>query len=154
MAMTGITASFRFPGSTHHSLRHFATTLVPLPRLHFLIPAYAPLTARSVQPYRALNVPELVPEVAGSTRNTWSIIMKFWRLSVLTQCWPRAMSKEGVILPRQCFCEVASRPQKSSTTLIWHIQREALSTIDGCLMIFRSASVMCRQEVCRWVLLF
>ena len=61
--MTGITASFRFPGGTHHSLRHFATTLVPFPRLHYLIPSYAPLTARAIQPYRALNVPELISEV-------------------------------------------------------------------------------------------
>ena len=90
MAMTGITASFRFPGGTHHSLRHFATTLVPFPRLHYLIPSYAPLTARAIQPYRALNVPELISEVMHFILHT-GICLKFQpkvsdRPSALTPC--------------------------------------------------------------------
>ncbi|XP_065205770.1 tubulin beta chain-like isoform X1 [Planococcus citri] len=43
--MSGITAAFRFPGQLNGDLRKLAVNLVPFPRLHFLIPSFAPLTS-------------------------------------------------------------------------------------------------------------
>lgn len=45
--MSGITAAFRFPGQLNGDLRKLAVNLVPFPRLHFLIPSFAPLTGSS-----------------------------------------------------------------------------------------------------------
>lgn len=61
--MSGITASFRFPGQLNTDLRKLLVNLVPFPRLHFFIPAYAPLTSRSAAPYTLLTVPELTQQL-------------------------------------------------------------------------------------------
>ena len=57
--MSGITACFRFPGQLNTDLRKLLVNLVPFPRLHFFVPAYAPLLSRSARPYTILTVPEL-----------------------------------------------------------------------------------------------
>jgi tubulin beta len=44
-------------------LRKLAVNMVPFPRLHFFMPAFAPLTARGSQQYRALTVPELTQQM-------------------------------------------------------------------------------------------
>ncbi|XP_014786384.1 tubulin beta-1 chain [Octopus bimaculoides] len=57
--MSGMTTCFRFPGQLNADLRKLGVNMIPFPRLHFFIPGFAPLTARSIQPYRAMTVPEL-----------------------------------------------------------------------------------------------
>lgn len=54
--MSGITAAFRFPGQLNGDLRKLAVNLVPFPRLHFLVPSYAPLTC-------SLNVNDLIMQI-------------------------------------------------------------------------------------------
>ena len=63
--MSGITTCLRFPnpGGGAGTLRELATSLVPFPRLHFLMPGFAPLTSRGSQQYRALTVPELTQQM-------------------------------------------------------------------------------------------
>jgi len=62
--MSGITMPLRFPDSGGPStLRELAISLVPFPRLHFLVPGFAPLTSRGSQQYRALTVPELTQQM-------------------------------------------------------------------------------------------
>ncbi|CAG7836872.1 unnamed protein product [Allacma fusca] len=66
VAMSGVTAAFRFPGTTSHTLRSIATTLVPYPKLHYLIPGYAPLTSRDEQPYSNVSIKSLLPELLST----------------------------------------------------------------------------------------
>jgi len=63
MVMGGVTTCFRFPGQLNADLRKLAVNMVPFPRLHSFINGFAPLTARSVQPYRAITVPELTQQI-------------------------------------------------------------------------------------------
>ncbi|GJJ08733.1 Tubulin beta-2 chain [Clathrus columnatus] len=44
-AICGLSTSLRFPGQLNGNLRKFAMNLVPFPRLHFLMPSYAPFFA-------------------------------------------------------------------------------------------------------------
>lgn len=62
-AMSGITTCIRFPGQLNADLRKIMVNMVPFPRLHFFMPGFAPLTSRGNQPYRAINVPELVRQL-------------------------------------------------------------------------------------------
>ncbi|KZC09080.1 PREDICTED: tubulin beta-3 chain-like isoform X2 [Dufourea novaeangliae] len=61
--MSGITACFRFPGQQNTDLRKLRVNLVPFPRLHFFVAAYAPLTSRSSAPYKLVSVPELTQQL-------------------------------------------------------------------------------------------
>jgi len=63
MAMSGVTASFRFPGQLNSDLRKLCIATIPFPRLHFYIPGFAPLTSRGAQPYRTLSVLDTVQQV-------------------------------------------------------------------------------------------
>lgn len=57
--MSGITAAFRFPGQLNGDLRKLAVNLVPFPRLHFLVPSFAPLTSQT-------NVNDLIMQIFNS----------------------------------------------------------------------------------------
>merc|ERR1711881_5057 len=61
--MSGVTTCLRFPGQLNADLRKLAVNMVPFPRLHFLMPGFAPLTSRGSQQYRALTVPELTQQM-------------------------------------------------------------------------------------------
>ncbi|KAI5105240.1 tubulin, beta 2c [Silurus meridionalis] len=73
--MSGFTTCLRFPGQLNADLRKLAVNMlngdlrklavnmVPLPRLHFFIPGFAPLTSRGSQQYRALTVAELTQQM-------------------------------------------------------------------------------------------
>ncbi|XP_033760821.1 tubulin beta-1 chain-like [Pecten maximus] len=64
--MSGVTSSMRFPGQLNTDLRKLAVNLIPFPRLHFLIPGFAPLTSRGCVQYRALSVAKLAQEIFGA----------------------------------------------------------------------------------------
>ena len=66
LSMSGTTTCLRFPGQLNADLRKLATNMVPFPRLHFFMPGFAPLTARSNSQYRALTVPELCQQMFDS----------------------------------------------------------------------------------------
>jgi tubulin beta len=48
ITMSGVTTCLRFPGQLNADLRKLAVNMVPFPRLHFFMPGFAPLVARSV----------------------------------------------------------------------------------------------------------
>ncbi|GAB1598959.1 tubulin beta-2 chain-like [Argonauta hians] len=61
--MSGMTTCFRFPGQLNADLRKLGVNMTPFPRLHFYVPGFAPLTARSIQAYRPITVPELTQQL-------------------------------------------------------------------------------------------
>ncbi|CAF4682820.1 unnamed protein product [Rotaria sp. Silwood1] len=61
--MSGVTACLRFPGQLNADLRKLAVNMVPFPRLHFFMPAFAPLASRGSQQYRALTVPDITRQM-------------------------------------------------------------------------------------------
>ena len=63
LTMSGITTCLRFPGQLNADLRKLAVNMVPFPRLHFLIPGFAPLTAKSDVDYRKISVNELITQM-------------------------------------------------------------------------------------------
>lgn len=75
-AMSGITTCLRFPGQLNADLRKLCVNLIPFPRLHFFIPAFAPLSSRFVQVYRSQNVHDLTNQI-------------FDIKSLMTACDPR-----------------------------------------------------------------
>ncbi|KAF8819827.1 beta-tubulin [Cardiosporidium cionae] len=66
IAMSGVTCSLRFPGQLNSDLRKLAVNLVPFPRLHFFLIAFAPLTSKGSQQYRASTVSELTQQMFDS----------------------------------------------------------------------------------------
>jgi hypothetical protein len=60
-------------GQLNADLRKLAVNMVPFPRLHFFMSAFAPLTSRGGQPYRAMSVHELVHQ-AFNPRNVMCAI--------------------------------------------------------------------------------
>jgi len=58
-AMSGTTASLRFPGQLNSNLRKLGVNLIPFPRLHFLTVSLAPLVSRANMPYQAFTVEEI-----------------------------------------------------------------------------------------------
>ncbi|XP_071942225.1 tubulin beta-4A chain-like [Antedon mediterranea] len=65
-AMSGITASLRFPGQLNADLRKLAVNMVPFPRMHFFMPGFAPLISRSSKEYANLTVAELTQQMFDS----------------------------------------------------------------------------------------
>lgn len=63
LAMSGVTTCLRFPGQLNADLRKLAVNMVPFPRLHFFIPAVAPLSSRTTEQYTAITVPEIVKQM-------------------------------------------------------------------------------------------
>jgi len=61
--MSGITTCLRFPGQLNADLRKLAVNMVPFPRLHFFMPAYAPLTSKDCQAYECMSVAELTQQL-------------------------------------------------------------------------------------------
>lgn len=55
--------SYRFPGQLNADLRKLLVNMVPFPRLHFFVPGYVPLMARSAAPYKVLSVPQLTQQM-------------------------------------------------------------------------------------------
>ncbi|KAK3752235.1 hypothetical protein QZH41_012243, partial [Actinostola sp. cb2023] len=64
--MSGVTTSLRFPGQLNADLRKLAVNMVPFPRLHFFIPAHAPLIRNQSEVYRAHDVTELTNDMFSS----------------------------------------------------------------------------------------
>lgn len=64
LQLTSLLFSFqRFPGQLNADLRKLAVNMVPFPRLHFFMPGFAPLSARTNQAYQNMTVPELTMQM-------------------------------------------------------------------------------------------
>ncbi|KAI0366268.1 beta-tubulin 2 [Pilatotrama ljubarskyi] len=74
--MCGVSTSLRFPGQLNGDMRKLAMNLVPFPRLHFLVPSYAPLYDPKAKAYVRWNTKDLTSAV-------------FDRANLLVACDPR-----------------------------------------------------------------
>jgi len=74
--MCGVSTSLRFPGQLNGDLRKLGLNLVPFPRLHFLMPSYAPFLAAGSESFSRNSVADLTTAV-------------FDRHSLLVACDPR-----------------------------------------------------------------
>ncbi|TCD64053.1 Tubulin beta-2 chain [Steccherinum ochraceum] len=74
--MCGVSTSLRFPGQLNGDLRKLALNLIPFPRLHFLIPSYAPFYDPKARAFMRMSVPDLTHAV-------------FDRRNMLVACDPR-----------------------------------------------------------------
>ncbi|GLB44875.1 putative tubulin is the major constituent of microtubules [Lyophyllum shimeji] len=57
--MCGVSTSLRFPGQLNGDLRKLGMNLIPFPRLHFLMPSYAPFYNPRASAFQGLSIPEL-----------------------------------------------------------------------------------------------
>jgi len=57
--MCGVSTSLRFPGQLNGDLRKLGLNLVPFPRLHFLMPSYAPFYDWTARSFLRTTVPDL-----------------------------------------------------------------------------------------------
>ncbi|KAF8896653.1 beta-tubulin 2 tubb2 [Infundibulicybe gibba] len=74
--MCGVSTSLRFPGQLNGDLRKLGMNLVPFPRLHFLMPSYAPFYDPNARSFQKVSVAELTQAV-------------FDRKNLLVACDPR-----------------------------------------------------------------
>lgn len=74
--MCGVSTSLRFPGQLNGDLRKLGMNLIPFPRLHFLMPSYAPFTDPKNIEYQKLSIPDLTRAL-------------FDRKNLLVACDPR-----------------------------------------------------------------
>mmetsp|Transcript_36853 Transcript_36853/g.54133 ORF Transcript_36853/g.54133 Transcript_36853/m.54133 type:complete len:453 (+) Transcript_36853:78-1436(+) len=95
-AVSSLTASLRFDGALNVDLNDFPTTLVPYPRIHFMMTAYAPLLSAEKSYHENNNVAELTSQVMGEKNN------------MLTECDPRhgkymscCLMYRGDVVPRE-----------------------------------------------------
>ncbi|ODM90301.1 Tubulin beta-2 chain [Orchesella cincta] len=58
-AMAGLSSTYRFPARGHVDWAAMRCVMVPSPKLHFFLPAYAPLNSRGVQAYRTFSVHDI-----------------------------------------------------------------------------------------------
>lgn len=75
--VSSLTASLRFDGSLNIDMNDFPTTLVPYPRIHFLMTAYAPLISNAKAYHENHSVTELTASVMGDP------------VTMMTKCDPR-----------------------------------------------------------------
>jgi tubulin beta len=61
--MSGLTTFFRFRDMPIGTLSQFANSMVPIEKFRFLVPSFAPVTARRSQQCPPLTVPELVAQI-------------------------------------------------------------------------------------------
>ncbi|KAL0058443.1 Tubulin beta-2 chain, partial [Marasmius tenuissimus] len=83
--MCGTSTSLRFPGQLNGDLRKLAMNLIPFPRLHFLMPSYAPIYDPKAQVYQGSSIPELTAAL-------------FDRKNLLVACDPRFGCVELVLV--------------------------------------------------------
>ncbi|KAH9953206.1 beta-tubulin 2 tubb2 [Lactifluus volemus] len=74
--MCGVSTSLRFPGQLNGDLRKLCLNLIPFPRLHFLVPSYAPLFDPKTHMFQRVSVPDLTNAL-------------FDRKNLLVACDPR-----------------------------------------------------------------
>ncbi|PCH42400.1 beta-tubulin 2 [Wolfiporia cocos MD-104 SS10] len=110
--MCGVSTSLRFPGQLNGDLRKLGLNLIPFPRLHFLMPSYAPLHDPKAKAFARLSVPELTSAL-------------FDRRSLLVACDPRygryltaATIFRGKISSREAEHSVLELQRKNSNQFV------------------------------------
>ncbi|KZT07580.1 beta-tubulin 2 [Laetiporus sulphureus 93-53] len=110
--MCGVSTSLRFPGQLNGDLRKLGLNLIPFPRLHFLMPSYAPFIDPNNKAFTRLSVPELTSAL-------------FDRRNLLVACDPRfgryltaATIFRGKISSREAEYSVKDLQTKNSTQFV------------------------------------
>lgn len=110
--MCGISTSLRFPGQLNGDLRKLGLNLVPFPRLHFLMPSYAPFYNPQDRAFLRMSVADLTQAA-------------FDRKNLLVACDPRfgryltaATIFRGAISSREAESAVADLQRKNSAQFV------------------------------------
>lgn len=110
--MCGVSTSLRFPGQLNGDLRKLGLNLIPFPRLHFLMPSYAPFQDLKTQSFTRSSVAELTSAL-------------FDRRNLLVGCDPRygryltaATIFRGPISSREAEYTVLDLQKKNSNIFV------------------------------------
>jgi tubulin alpha len=111
--VSSLTASLRFEGSLNVDINDFPTVLVPYPRLHMLISAYAPLMSRGKANHETFSVSELTTSVMTEAN------------SLLTKCDPTkgkfmscCLMYRGDVTPSDVKTTMATIKNKSTVQFV------------------------------------
>ncbi|KAF5359340.1 hypothetical protein D9756_003015 [Leucocoprinus leucothites] len=110
--LCGVSTSLRFPGQLNGDLRKLGMNLIPFPRLHFLMPSYAPFYDPGASSYESNAIPELTKAL-------------FNRKNLLVACDPRhgryltaATIFRGKISSREAAVSVHDLQSKNSHSFV------------------------------------
>jgi tubulin beta len=110
--MCGVSTSLRFPGQLNGDLRKLGMNLIPFPRLHFLMPSFAPFYDPKAKAFQKLSVPELTSSL-------------FDRRNLLVACDPRfgryltaACIFRGKVSSNEAETSVAQLQRKNSNLFV------------------------------------
>lgn len=110
--MCGISTTLRFPGQLNGDLRKLAMNLVPFPRLHFLMPSYAPFFDLKARAFTRWNTKDLTNAL-------------FDRANLLVACDPRfgryltaATIFRGNVASQQAEQSVSDLQKKNSAQFV------------------------------------
>ncbi|KAF8636799.1 hypothetical protein AX17_003261 [Amanita inopinata Kibby_2008] len=110
--MCGVSTSLRFPGQLNGDLRKLGMNLIPFPRLHFLMPSYAPFYDPNARSFERFSTAELTQSL-------------FDRKNILAACDPRhgryltaATIFRGKISSREAEVAVRDLQNKNSTQFV------------------------------------
>ena len=111
--VSSLTASLRFSGSLNVDINDFPTVLVPYPRLHMLVTAYAPLMSRAKAYHETFSVSELTTSVMTEQK------------SLLTKCDPTkgkfmsiCLMYRGDVTPSDVKTTMATVKSKSTVQFV------------------------------------
>ncbi|KAF8135192.1 beta-tubulin [Boletus edulis] len=110
--MCGVSTSLRFPGQLNGDMRKLGMNLIPFPRLHFLMPSFAPFYDPKDKAFQKLSVSELTSSL-------------FDRRNLLVACDPRfgryltaACIFRGKISSNDAETSVAQLQRKNSNLFV------------------------------------
>ncbi|KAH9838467.1 beta-tubulin 2 [Rhodofomes roseus] len=110
--MCGVSTSLRFPGQLNGDMRKLALNLVPFPRLHFLMPSYAPFFDPRARSFVRMTVPDLTSAL-------------FDRRNLLVACDPRfgryltaATIFRGAVSSQEAESSVLDLQRRNSTQFV------------------------------------
>ena len=114
--VSSLTASLRFSGSLNVDINDFPTVLVPYPRLHMLVTAYAPLMSRAKAYHETFSVSELTTSVMTEQN------------SLLTKCDP----KKGKFMSICLMYRGDVTPSDVKTTMATVKSKSTVQFVDWC----------------------
>jgi tubulin alpha len=110
--ISSLTCSLRFEGSLNMDMNEFQTNLVPYPRIHFLLPSYAPIISAE----KAFHEQHSVAEITNAV---------FEAQNTLCKCDPHAgkymaccLMYRGDVLPKDMTSALAAIKNKSSIQFV------------------------------------
>ncbi|OCH94831.1 beta-tubulin 2 [Obba rivulosa] len=135
--MCGVSTSLRFPGQLNGDLRKLGLNLVPFPRLHFLMPSYAPFFDPKARAFTRLSVPDLTSAL-------------FDRRNLLVACDPRfgryltaATIFRGKVASREAEYAVRDLQQKNSAQFVEWIPDNVSVSLCSVPPVGQSQSATC-----------